>query len=151
VGLYSYVIHHRPVPGFTPPYAIAVVELDEGPRMITHIATAGETPVTITHYLGITPKWIDGTAVGGASPPSPGRWAPRYLGLSWCGQHVRRLGHDHHDKRAALKAAAAQTTEPIADPRILPEPKTPPKPMTGETDDTIGSRKPLFSTCPHRR
>ena len=25
--LYSYVIHHRPVPGFTPPYAIAVVEL----------------------------------------------------------------------------------------------------------------------------
>ena len=26
--LYSYVIHHRPVPGFTPPYAIAVVELD---------------------------------------------------------------------------------------------------------------------------
>jgi uncharacterized OB-fold protein len=33
--LYSYVIHHRPVPGFTPPYAIAVVELDEGPRMMT--------------------------------------------------------------------------------------------------------------------
>ncbi len=30
--LYSYVIHHRPAPGFTPPYAIAVVELDEGPR-----------------------------------------------------------------------------------------------------------------------
>ena len=23
--LYSYVIHHRPVPGFTPPYSIAVV------------------------------------------------------------------------------------------------------------------------------
>lgn len=23
--LYSYAIHHRPVPGFTPPYAIAVV------------------------------------------------------------------------------------------------------------------------------
>src|SRR6516165_11386461 len=35
--LYSYVIHHRPVPGFTPPYAIAVVELDEGPRMMTNI------------------------------------------------------------------------------------------------------------------
>src|SRR5713226_4695501 len=26
-----------------------------------------ETPVTITHYLGITPKWVDGTAVGGCS------------------------------------------------------------------------------------
>ena len=28
--LYSYVIHHRPMPGFTPPYAIAVVALEEG-------------------------------------------------------------------------------------------------------------------------
>src|SRR5207237_286960 len=27
-------------------------------------ATAGETLVTITHYLGINPKWVDGTAVG---------------------------------------------------------------------------------------
>src|SRR5262249_44839208 len=35
--LYSYVIHHRPAPGFTPPYSIAVVELDEGPRMMTNI------------------------------------------------------------------------------------------------------------------
>ncbi|MBS0562724.1 MAG: OB-fold domain-containing protein, partial [Proteobacteria bacterium] len=35
--LYSYVIHHRKVPGFTPPYAIAVVELEEGPRMMTNI------------------------------------------------------------------------------------------------------------------
>ena len=35
--LLSYVIHHRPVPGFTPPYAIAVVELEEGPRMMTNI------------------------------------------------------------------------------------------------------------------
>ena len=31
------------------------------------IATAGETPVTLAHYLGITPTWIDGTAVGGCS------------------------------------------------------------------------------------
>jgi acetyl-CoA acetyltransferase len=37
------------------------------PSDIDGIATAGETPVTITHYLGITPKWVDGTAVGGCS------------------------------------------------------------------------------------
>jgi uncharacterized OB-fold protein len=42
--LYSYVIHHRPVPGFTPPYAIAVVELDEGPRMMTNIVECEQTP-----------------------------------------------------------------------------------------------------------
>ena len=42
--LYSYVIHHRPVPGFTPPYAIAVVELEEGPRMMTNIIDCEQTP-----------------------------------------------------------------------------------------------------------
>jgi uncharacterized OB-fold protein len=42
--LYSYVIHHRPVPGFTPPYAIAVVELDEGPRLMTNIVDCPQTP-----------------------------------------------------------------------------------------------------------
>jgi acetyl-CoA acetyltransferase len=38
-----------------------------GPKDIDGVATAGETPVTIAHYLGITPKWVDGTAVGGCS------------------------------------------------------------------------------------
>jgi hypothetical protein len=42
--LWSYVIHHRPVPGFTPPYAIAVVQLDEGPRMMTNIVECPQTP-----------------------------------------------------------------------------------------------------------
>jgi hypothetical protein len=42
--LYSYVIHHRPVPGFTPPYAIAVVQLAEGPRLMTNIVDCAQTP-----------------------------------------------------------------------------------------------------------
>jgi uncharacterized OB-fold protein len=42
--LFSYVIHHRAVPGFTPPYAIAVVELAEGPRMMTNIVDCPQTP-----------------------------------------------------------------------------------------------------------
>ncbi len=42
--LYSYVIHHRPVPGFTPPYAIAVVTLEEGPRMMSNIVGCPQTP-----------------------------------------------------------------------------------------------------------
>ncbi len=41
--LFSYVIHHRPMPGFTPPYAIAVVALDEGPRMMTNIVDCPQT------------------------------------------------------------------------------------------------------------
>lgn len=42
--LYSYVIHHRAAPGFTPPYSIAVVELEEGPRMMTNIVGCPQTP-----------------------------------------------------------------------------------------------------------
>lgn len=42
--LHSYVIHHRPVPGFEPPYAIAVVELEEGPRLMTNIVECPQTP-----------------------------------------------------------------------------------------------------------
>jgi acetyl-CoA acetyltransferase len=34
---------------------------------IDGVATAGETPTTVAHYLGITPTWVDGTAVGGCS------------------------------------------------------------------------------------
>ena len=42
--LYSYVINHRPAPGFTAPYTIAVVELAEGPRMMTNIVGCPQTP-----------------------------------------------------------------------------------------------------------
>jgi len=37
------------------------------PSDIDGIACAGEIPTNMAHYLGITPKWVDGTAVGGCS------------------------------------------------------------------------------------
>jgi uncharacterized OB-fold protein len=46
-SLYSYVIHHRATPGFTPPYSIAVVELAEGPRMMTNIVGCPQTPAAL--------------------------------------------------------------------------------------------------------
>ena len=44
--LHSYVINHRPAPGFEDeaPYAIAVVELEEGPRMMSNIVGIENTP-----------------------------------------------------------------------------------------------------------
>lgn len=36
-------------------------------RDIDGLATAGESPTALAHYLGITPTWVDGTAVGGCS------------------------------------------------------------------------------------
>ncbi len=42
--LYSYVINHRPAPGFDGPHSIAVVELEEGPRMMTNVVGCAQTP-----------------------------------------------------------------------------------------------------------
>ena len=43
--LYSYVINHRPRPDMgTAPHSIAVVELSEGPRMMTNIVGCPQTP-----------------------------------------------------------------------------------------------------------
>jgi len=45
----------------------AMADAGLGPGDIDGVATAGESPTTIAHYLGITPAWVDGTAVGGCS------------------------------------------------------------------------------------
>lgn len=41
--LYSYVINQRPPPAFDGPVAVAVVELAEGPRMMTNIVDVEQT------------------------------------------------------------------------------------------------------------
>lgn len=45
-ALYSYMINHRPIPGFEDetPYAIAIVQMAEGPRMMTNIVGIENTP-----------------------------------------------------------------------------------------------------------
>src|SRR5690606_18935695 len=43
--LYSYIIDHRPPPAFGPgPNVIAVVELEEGPRMMTNLVDVPADP-----------------------------------------------------------------------------------------------------------
>jgi acetyl-CoA acetyltransferase len=37
------------------------------PGDIDGIACAGEIPTNVAHYLGLVPRWVDGTAVGGCS------------------------------------------------------------------------------------
>ncbi len=41
---HSYVINHRNHPAFDGPYSIAVVELEEGPRMMTNVVNCEQTP-----------------------------------------------------------------------------------------------------------
>src|SRR5579863_6323052 len=42
--LYSYVISHLAAPGFEAPYVIGVVELEEGPRLLTNIVDVPADP-----------------------------------------------------------------------------------------------------------
>ena len=56
--LYSYVINHRPRPDMgTEPYAIAVVQLDEGPRMMTNIVNCPQTPEALQLDMPVQVKF----------------------------------------------------------------------------------------------
>ena len=45
--LHSYVIHHRDVPGYAAPYVIAVVELEEGPRLLSNLVEVEPDPAQL--------------------------------------------------------------------------------------------------------
>jgi acetyl-CoA acetyltransferase len=45
----------------------ALADAGLGPADIDGVATAGPLPMEVSHYLGITPRWMDGTMVGGCS------------------------------------------------------------------------------------
>jgi uncharacterized OB-fold protein len=45
--VHTFVINHRPAPGFEGPYVIAVVQLEEGPRMMTNLIGVEPDPAKI--------------------------------------------------------------------------------------------------------
>jgi|TARA_B110000305_G_scaffold222998_1_gene267151 uncharacterized OB-fold protein len=52
--LLSYVINHRPHPAFEGPYAIAVVELVEGVKMMSNILNVSQTPEALVLDMPLT-------------------------------------------------------------------------------------------------
>jgi uncharacterized OB-fold protein len=58
--VHSYVVHHHPpVPGRTPPYVVALVELTEGVRMLGEVLDASSGDVEVG-----TPVVLDWTEDG---------------------------------------------------------------------------------------
>ena len=57
--LHSYVINHRAMPdsGFEAPYAIAIVELEEGPRLMTNIVDSPQTPEALVLDMPVRVKF----------------------------------------------------------------------------------------------
>ena len=61
--LWTYMINHRPVPGFEDdgPYAIAVVQLEEGPRMMSNIVGIENTPENLVLDMPLEVVFEDAT------------------------------------------------------------------------------------------
>ena len=59
--LHTYVINHRPAPGFEEeaPYAIALVELDEGPRLMANVVGVPATPEALVLDMELTVTFED--------------------------------------------------------------------------------------------
>lgn len=54
------------------------------PQDIDGVCIAGESPAVLAHYMGITPRWIDGTLVGGCSFLMHVRHAAAAIAAGYC-------------------------------------------------------------------
>ena len=100
-----------------------------GPKDIDGVATAGETPVTIAHYLGITPNWVDGTAVGGCSFMLHVRHAAAAIESGLCKTVLITHGESGRSGVGAL-APAGGAGEPAGPVRMPYGPMGPPTMFT---------------------
>src|ERR1700749_295017 len=88
------------------------------PSDIDGVAAASETPVTITHYLGITPKWVDGTAVGGCSFMIHVRHAAAALESGMCKTVL--ITHGESGRSGIARSRPAVSPGSLAGPFELP-------------------------------
>lgn len=68
---------------------------------IDGVATAGEVPESVAHYLGITPSWIDGTGVGGCSFLMHLRHAAAAIAAGYCRNVLITHGESGRSRIAA--------------------------------------------------
>ncbi len=63
--LLSYVINHRPLPGWEDeaPYAIAVVQLEEGPRLAANIVGVPNTPEDLVLDMALEVCFVEQSGV----------------------------------------------------------------------------------------
>jgi uncharacterized OB-fold protein len=58
--IFSFVVHHHPnVPGHTPPFVVALVEVDEGVRMLGELVDTDPAGVTIGQRVELAFTKID--------------------------------------------------------------------------------------------
>ncbi len=83
-----------------------------GPGDVDGVATAGASPTEIAHYLGITPKWVDGTAVGGCSFMLHVRHAAAAIESGLC--HTVLVTHGESGRSRVGRGAFARAASSLA-------------------------------------
>src|SRR5205085_3839396 len=59
-SVHSYVVHHHPpVPGFEPPYVVAVIELEEGTRLVSNVIAVDPADVKIGMPVEVAFEAVD--------------------------------------------------------------------------------------------
>jgi acetyl-CoA acetyltransferase len=81
------------------------------PSDIDGVATAGESPVSVAFQLGITPRWVDGTGVGGCSFMLHVRHAAAALAEGLCDTVLITHGESGHSNvgRGGWRGGGAAT------------------------------------------
>ena len=90
----------------------AMADAGIGPGDIDGVATAGETPASVAHYLGITPTWVDGTAVGGCSFMLHVRHAAAAIAEGLCTTALVTHGESGRSRVGASRFAASPASLP---------------------------------------
>ena len=60
--LHTFVVNHRPPPNFDGPYVIAVIELDEGPRLMSNLVDVDPDPKNLKIDMPLEVVFDDVTA-----------------------------------------------------------------------------------------
>jgi acetyl-CoA acetyltransferase len=77
------------------------------PSDIDGFACAGEIPTNVAHYLGITPKWVDGTYVGGCSFMLHVRHAAAAIAAGYCRNVLITHGESGRHRIGLVRPAIA--------------------------------------------
>jgi acetyl-CoA acetyltransferase len=80
------------------------------PSDIDGVATAGESPTALAHYLGITPNWADGTSVGGCSFMLHVRHAAAAINEGLCSTVLITHGESGRSRVGAGRFGASPTS-----------------------------------------
>ena len=98
----------------------AIADAGLKPSDIDGVATAGEHPWSVAAMLGITPKWLDGTGVGGCSYMLHVRHAAAAISAGLCTTALITHGKSGRSQIGAVRYASNPARAHKVHPAVIP-------------------------------